>query len=195
MEATTFSRVKNCITNNLGFNIVKAVCLAVVFGLTLSACTTVNRTVGEAFNLDTDLKLEIAAGKFINPDEKGQTSPVFIRLYELTDDKVFAKANFIDLYERDEEILGGTFVAKQELKRIVPGTARSEQFVLSKDTRFVGLFAEFYDFKKANTKLIFPVTSSNVIRNTIKINVADKSISWTNKPSKYSNKASNISLP
>lgn len=165
----------------------------VTFGI--NACTTVNRTVGEALNLDTDLKLEITAEKFINPDEKGQSSPVFVKLYELTDDKVFAKASFIDLYERDEEILGGTFVAKQELKRIVPATARTEQFVLSKDTRYVGLFAEFYDFKKANAKIIFPVTSSNVIRNSIKIKVADKNIVWTNKPSGLSNKASNANLP
>ena len=65
--------------------------------LVLGACTTVNQKVGEALNLDTDLKLEIKASEAINPDEKNQSSPVFIRLYELTSLKSFEKADFIDL--------------------------------------------------------------------------------------------------
>ncbi|WP_086931410.1 type VI secretion system lipoprotein TssJ [Agarilytica rhodophyticola] len=134
-------------------------------------CTTVNHKVGEALNLDTDLKLELFVDEEINPDENNQSSPVFIRLYELNSPKAFEKADFIDIYERDEEVLGDTFVKKQELKRVVPGTYRKERFVLSKDTRYVALFAEFYNYKDSKAKLHFAVTSSNVIRNAIKISV------------------------
>ncbi len=143
-----------------------------------SACSTVNHKVGAALNLDTDLKLEIQAEKLINPDEQDQASPVFIRLYELTDSKLFEKADFIDLYERDEEVLGGSFVKKQELKRVVPNTQREETFVLSKDTRYVALFAEFYSYKNSKSKVFFPITSSNVVRNSIVIKVSGNSISW-----------------
>lgn len=143
-------------------------CMALTW---LWGCSTVNHKVGEALNLDTDLKLEMFAGSEINPDESDQSSPVFIRLYELNSPKAFEKADFIDIYERDEEVLGDTFVAKQELKRVVPSTRRIERFVLSKETRYVALFAEFYNYKDSKAKLHFPVTSSNVIRNAIKINV------------------------
>jgi len=155
--------------------------VALVSALFLAACTTVNNKVGEALSLDTDLKLQISAGRAINPDEKDQASPVFIRLYELNSVKAFEMADFIDIYESDTEILADTLVAKQELKRVVPGTQRIERFVLSKGTRYVGLFAEFYRYKDARAKVVFPVTSSNVVRNSIKINVSGTSISLNEK--------------
>lgn len=144
----------------------------------ITGCETVNHRLGAALNLDTDLKLEIYADKYINPDEQDQSSPVSIRLYELTSAKVFEKTDFIDLFERDEEILGDTFVTKQTLKTLVPSTARVESFVLSKNTRYIALFAEFYRYKGAKAKLFFPVTSSNVVRNSIRINVSENTISW-----------------
>lgn len=143
----------------------------------LIACTTVNNKVGEALNLDTDLKLHMIAAHELNPDEKNQSSPVFIRLYELTSLKALENASFIDIYERDAEILGDTLIAKQELKRVVPGTQRIERFVLTEGTRYVALFAEFYRYKDSKFKVAFPVTTSNVVRNSIKINVAGNSLS------------------
>lgn len=149
--------------------------------LLFSGCSTVNHKVGSAFNLDTDLKLEITSSKDINPDEQGKPSPVFIRLYELTGAQAFEKASFIDLYERDEEILGDTFIAKQELKHIVPDQVRSERFVLSKGTRYVALFAEFYRYSDAKAKVVFEVTESNLVRNVVKINVTDNSVTLVEK--------------
>jgi len=154
---------------------VKGIAVAIA-ALLLASCTTVNQKVGEALNLDTDLKLQLFAAANINPDENDQASPVFVRLYELNSLKAFDKANFIDLYERDQEALGDTFIAKQELKRIVPGTKRIERFVLSEETRYVALFAEFYRYKDSKPKVAFAVTSSNVVRNSIKINLSANSI-------------------
>ncbi len=149
---------------------------AVVCTGLIAGCSTVNNKVGEALNLDTDLKLHLIAAPELNPDEKNQSSPVFIRLYELTSLKAFENANFIDIYERDAEILGDTFVAKQELKRVVPGTQRIERFVLQDGTRYVALFAEFYRYKDSKFKVAFPVTSSNVVRNSIKVNLSGNSV-------------------
>lgn len=157
-------------------------CSGILLGLILtSACTTVNHKVGEALNLDTDLKLEIVATESLNPDEKEQASPVFIRLYELNANKAFEAADFIDLYENDAKTLADTLVAKQELKRLVPGTEVTERFVLSEGTRYVALFAEFYRYKDAQAKVIFPVTSSNVIRNSIKVMVSGNKITLQEK--------------
>ena len=142
----------------------------------LLGCSTVNHKVGSAFNLDTDLKLEIVAARDLNPDEQNSTSPVFLWLYELSSTQAFEGADFIDLYERDEEILGDSFIAKQELKAIIPNSTRTDRFVLSKDTRHVALFAQFYRYTDAKAKVVFPVTASNVVRNAIKIELKGNSI-------------------
>lgn len=128
-----------------------------------AACTTVNSKVGGFFNLDTDLNLTFKVDADINPDDSKTPSPLFIRMYELKSPKMFKKANFIDLFERDTETLGADMISKQRLKRIKPGEGRETDFVLSKEARYVGLYAEFLRYKSAAYKVIIPVTPNNVI--------------------------------
>jgi len=150
--------------------------LLVLLSLSLLSCTKVNSGVVGMFNLDTDLKLMLIAGKDINPDEKRSPSPLYIRLYELTSEHAFNKADFMGLYERDEALLGKDMLAKRELNRLVPGESQQEVFVVDPKTRYVALFAEFYEFKNAKYKIIFPVTSKNVVKNTVRIEVTGNSM-------------------
>lgn len=158
----------------LGVNIFRVLFLISVLGLT--ACTKVNSGVGGVFNFDTDLKVIFDVNKNINPDEKHTPSPLFIRFYELKSDKRFERANFLELFEQDEAILGDELISKQELKRIAPGEPRTERFVVDKDTRYVALFGEFFQFKNAKFKVVFPVTSNNVIENTVRIEINDTNL-------------------
>ena len=96
--------------------------------------------------LNTNLKLEFKVADNINPDEKRTPSPVYLRFYVLKSDKQFNKTDFLELYERDTESLGDDLLSKQELKRIASGEAREEKFVLDKETRYVALFAEFFQY-------------------------------------------------
>jgi len=139
--------------------------------LTVCSCSTVNEWVGTKLGLDTDLHLNIKANADINPDDSNRPSPLFIRLYELKTEKMFKRADFIDLYERDKQVLGSDFVARQELKRIVPGVTRKEEFVLSKDTKYIALYAEFLNYKTSVFKVITPVTSNNVIATTVTVEI------------------------
>lgn len=145
--------------------------LLIILTVGLAGCTKVNSGVVGMFNLDTDLKLILIAGKDINPDEKRSPSPLYIRLYELTSEHAFNKADFMALYEKDEALLGKDMLAKRELNRLVPGETLQEAFVVDPKTRYVALFAEFYEFKNAKYKIIFPVTSKNVVKNTVRIEV------------------------
>jgi type VI secretion system protein VasD len=140
--------------------------------LFIASCSTVNTKVGGALNLDTDLKLEIIVDSDINPDESGTPSPLFIRLYELKATKLFDRADFITLYENDKKAIGADLVAKQELKRLAPGKNTIEHFVLSKDTQYVALYAEFYQYKDAKYKVVFPISASNLVRNSIKVKIS-----------------------
>ena len=87
----------------------------------ISSCTTVNSKVGGMLNLDTDLKLTFKVDADINPDDSNTPAPLFVRMYELKSTKMFDKADFIGLFERDKELLGADMISKQRLKRLKPG--------------------------------------------------------------------------
>ena len=142
--------------------IIKIMILTISF-FTLSACTSINSSVGGFFNMDTDLEIKFKVDSDVNPDDDRKPSPLFVRMYQLKSTKMFSRANFIDLYEKDKEVLGADMISKQILRRIKPGESRKENFVLNKETNYIGLYAEFLQYKKSSFKLIIPVVPSNFI--------------------------------
>jgi type VI secretion system protein VasD len=141
--------------------------------LTLASCTSVNTKVGGLLDLDTDLKLSFIVEKNVNPDDNKVSSPVIVRMYELKSTKAFENANFIDLYERDSEILGKTMITEQALKPIQPSEDSTAKFVLSKGTKYIGLYAEFLQYEDAKYKVIIPVAETNVVTSTAKVQLID----------------------
>lgn len=137
----------------------------------LASCQSDKSAIGNFFDLDTDLKIEFLVEADINPDDTGLASPLFIRVYELNADKIIKKADFIDLFERDKEVLGADMVDMHKLKPFKPGESRSELFVLDKRTKFVALYAEFLAFKVSKYKLVIPVVTNNVFKNSATIRV------------------------
>lgn len=163
------------------FSVYKAVFWGVVCVL-LSSCTSLNGSAGRLFNAGTDITLTFRVASDINPDESRRPSPLFIRLYELKSPNQFSKADFISLYERDKEVLGADMLAKQELKRLKPGEDRVERITrLSDETRYVGLYAEFLDYRKASYKVVIDVTPNNLIDNKAIVNVSGNIISAVRK--------------
>ncbi len=151
-------------------------CLIVILS-SLSGCSALNTAAGTVVRGDTDLKITFKVDADINPDDNKKPSPLFVRMYELKSTKMFDKADFIDLFERDEEILGADLLAKQELKRLKPGEDRKEHFrSLNKETLFVGLYAEFLQYKGSQYKLVIPVTRRNLIANSVTVQVSGNNI-------------------
>ena len=144
--------------------------------VSVSACSSLNSAVGGMFGADTDLTISFKVESDINPDENKIPSPLFVRMYELKSPKLFKKANFIDIYENDKDTLGADFVVVQKLKRLKPGENRENSFVLDKKTRFVGLYAEFLNYKNAKYKMIVPVVQHDVIGTTINVHVSGNRI-------------------
>lgn len=149
----------------------KAVAVAVAV-VSMPACSSLNTRVGGVFNADTDFRLTLQADADINPDDKKRPSPLFVRMYELKSTKQFEKANFIDLFERDGEVLGADLVAKQTLKRLRPGDERVDRFVLKPETRYVGLFAEFLQYRDARFKILVPIAPTNVFASTADVAIS-----------------------
>ena len=143
-----------------------------VLVIALTACQSMNGAVGGYLGLDTDLQIDFVVDADINPDELGKASPLFIRMYELQSTKMMKKADFIEIYERDKEVLGADLLASHKLKHFKPGEKRTEHFVLSEKTKYVALYSEFLDFRDSKYKLIIPVVSNNVFRNSVVIRVS-----------------------
>lgn len=144
---------------------------------TLSACSSQESRVGRMLNLNTNFTLTVEATPDINPNSRDESSPVFLRLYELKSDEAFAGADFIDLYERHDATLGKSLVAHRQLPRIAPDEVRDYEMVLDGETRYVGLLAEFYQYENATYKVVIPVTAKNVFRDKVRLRISDNTIS------------------
>ena len=148
--------------------------LALIAGvlINISGCTAINQGVGGYLGLDTDLKLSFAVDADINPDERKKPSPLYLRMYELKSTKMFNKADFISLYERDSEVLGADLIAVQKLKPLKPGENRDDSFVLDSKTTYIALYAEFLQYKDSVYRVIIPVVPNNVVSTTATIRIS-----------------------
>ncbi len=150
-----------------------------LFGLVMvfsTSCSTINTKVGGMLDLDTDLQISFFVDSDVNPDDNRIPSPLIVRMYELKSPKLFENANFIDIYERDSEVLGDDMITKQKLKPIKPGENKKASFVLSKEARYIGLYAEFLKYKDAKYKLIIPVAQTNIVSSSAKIQLSGNRI-------------------
>lgn len=155
---------------NLGQVLKVLVCFCAL--VLITSCSSSKSKIGGLLNLDTDLKLEFEVSSDVNPDENKKPSPIFVRFYQLKSPVAFNKADFIDLFDRDSELLAADLLNKQILKPLAPGEKRTERMVLTEGTSEVALYAEFSQYSGAKFKLIFPVTENNVIRNRIKVRIS-----------------------
>jgi type VI secretion system protein VasD len=154
----------------------RALVLLLAFAL-VTGCSSNKSRVGSMFNVDTDVHLTLIADGSINPGNQGSPAPLFIRLYELKSSEAFHRADFIDLYENDEAVLGNDLVNQRQLSRLAPGESREERVVLRKDTRYIGLFAEFYDYEGSTYHTVMPVIVHNVRRNQVTVRVTENRLS------------------
>lgn len=143
----------------------------------VAACSSQKSRVGSMLNLNTDFTLAVEADGHINPNNRGESSPVIFRLFELKSDDAFASADFIDLYERQRDALGDSLVRHRQLPRIAPGEIREYEMVLDGETRYVGILAEFYQYEDARYKVVVPVTANNVFRDRLRLRVDDNQLS------------------
>jgi type VI secretion system protein VasD len=147
----------------------------------LSGCNPSKSRLGSALNLDTDLRINFIVDADVNPDENKRASPVFIRLYELKSSTVFMKSDFIDLYEKDTEILGGDFLNKQILKPLSPSVKRTDTFVLKNGATQIGIYAEFSQYRGSVHKLSFPIVEHNVKTKEVTVKISGTDISIVKK--------------
>jgi type VI secretion system protein VasD len=97
----------------------------------------------------TIAEISIAASADANPDAAGRGAPVAVRVYQLTSTAAFQQADFFELYQRDQEILGADLAGRDELL-VTPGGMQQLRKELRPGVNYIGVIAAFRDIQNAN---------------------------------------------
>jgi len=82
------------------------------------------------------LAINIVASAQLNPDARMRPSPVVVRVYELKSAAQFNSADFLSLYDKDQSVLGGDVVTREEFV-LRPGEKKAINKQLPTETKFI----------------------------------------------------------
>ena len=116
----------------------------------------------------TLIEAKVVASLQANPDVRKRPSPVVVRVYELKSRAQFDSADFLSLYERDKDVLGGDLVARDEFV-LKPGETKDINRPPQPDTQFLAVLVGFRDLEKARSRAIAAVLPHTTNRWVIKI--------------------------
>ncbi|WP_133131012.1 type VI secretion system lipoprotein TssJ [Legionella yabuuchiae] len=88
------------------------------------------------------IRMQVSATKQLNRDNAGQSLPVRIKIYQLSDPTLFREATFRQLWKQDVQVLGATLLEKKELT-LNPGERESIKMIPKEQAEYlavVGLF-------------------------------------------------------
>jgi type VI secretion system protein VasD len=88
-----------------------------------------------------------------NPDASGRPSPIVVRLFQLRADGEFAAADFFALYDKEKEVLGQSFISREEYV-LAPGETRSLEIPLDGQARYIAALAAFRDIRSARWRAV-----------------------------------------
>lgn len=96
----------------------------------MSACST------------PQVKVNLSSTANLNMNNAKEPLPVVVRIYQLSDPKLFENATFNDLWKNDLAVLGNSLLRKDSLT-LDPASQQKIQFERHDQTRFVALMAAF----------------------------------------------------
>ena len=116
-------------------------CLVLVLGL--GGCSTTEPLT----------EVRINATDRINPDARDRASPVVVRLYELVVRDTFQNADFYELYDNPEKVLGDKLVSVREIV-LKPEQQWEKSLDLDGRTRYLGMLGAFRQIEKADWRVL-----------------------------------------
>jgi type VI secretion system protein VasD len=130
----------------------------------LSACGLFSNDGPPPTPEPTRVVLQFEAAGDINPNIAGRSSPLVVRIYQLTSYSNFYDAEFISLFAEDDETLGRELVHKQELF-LKPNDKRTVYFEAPNDVRTIGILAAFRYFDQGRWRVATSVqkNKTNVV--------------------------------
>lgn len=113
----------------------------VVVGVLLAAAAVAACSTDKSAKT-TPIKFVVQADQLVNPNTRGEPSPVVVRIYELKSTTNFNQAQFLELFDNDAKRLGPDLVAKREFE-LKPGDKVDFERATPAETRNIGVIAGF----------------------------------------------------
>jgi type VI secretion system protein VasD len=88
------------------------------------------------------VKVNLSSTANLNMNNAREPLPVVIRIYQLTDPKLFENATFNELWKNDLAVLGSTLLRKDSLT-LDPASQQKIRLERYEQTRFIALMAAF----------------------------------------------------
>lgn len=101
----------------------------------------------------TRVVIDFEATGDVNPNVSGRASTVQVRIYQLKSYKAFAESDFMELYEKDEKVLGEDMVDRQEFF-LKPFEKRTVHFKTPDDVLNIGILAAFRDYSNETCRVV-----------------------------------------
>ena len=112
-------------------------------------------TIAAPPEVKTKFAMTLAASADSNPDATGRPSPVVVRVFQLKTDAAFKGADYFQLFDDDQKVLGPELISRDEYV-LAPSEKKTIDVVVSRDARFVGALAAFRDFRNAQWRGLAP---------------------------------------
>lgn len=144
--------------------------LVAVLLAALSAAGCAKAPVVEPPPPPVNVVVEMGATPGVNPDAAGRASPLTVRVFQLTEDGAFSKAEFFALWEQEAATLAATVVGRHETV-LAPGGTGEIRFQLDPKIRVVGVAAAYRDFRKARWRTSAAIPEQPAPGSTIRLQV------------------------
>jgi len=131
------------------FSTIKTTLLLIIV-LATSGCSIMGGTEPETINV------MLIASETLNQNIEKRSSPVVLRIYQLSQIDKFNNSDFFALYENDKSILAEDITYREEFE-VKPGQSTTIPLEINLDTKFIAVLAAFRDLDKAQWKSILEI--------------------------------------
>ncbi len=125
------------------------------------------------------VELTIKASDILNVREGGQSSPVILRIHELTSPVLFRSMDFFALFESDKAALSDEYIKRYEYQ-VKPGDDIHEILTLDAKTRALGVSVAFRNIDGATWRKVFLVDEKT--KYSLRVNLKGNEMSLKGSP-------------
>lgn len=101
----------------------------------------------------SSIQLVIEAKDILNVREGGESSPVILRIHELTSPVLFRSLDFFALFDNDKAALGDEYIKRYEFQ-VKPGDTIEQTIELDPNTRAVGFSVAFREINGSSWRKV-----------------------------------------
>jgi len=128
------------------------------------------------------MKGQVIAAQAINPDRRGESRPVVVRIFQLKTGGTFDSADFYSLYNDAAAVLAADLLFTREIV-VQPGVTEKFEAEFDPDTRVIGVMAAFRDIENAQWRSKVELPEEKLIklldRRQMLVNLDDRTVTLT----------------